>query len=244
MNAAIERFVSIDVFHKTRPDFDNTYAIVAVDVIRATTTAITAVAKGRKCYPVSKIEDAVELAKKLEIPLLVGELGGNMPYGFDLQNSPFLVASRTDIIRPMILLSTSGTRLITEYKDHDAVYPVCLRNYKALIPHLAAHHDRVALIGAGTRGEFREEDQLCCAWISSGLLQHGFQPENEATAEIIEHWQHASVDVIRGGNSAAYLNGSGQNQDLDYILTHVDDLHFVYQFNDGQIIELTKSSSC
>ena len=98
------------------------------------------------------------------------------------------------------------------------------------------------MIGAGTRGEFREEDQLCCAWIAKGLIQRGFQPENERTSEIIERWRHASVEVIRDGNSAAYLNRSGQTQDLDFILAHVDDLPFVYQFIGDQVVELNSSS--
>jgi 2-phosphosulfolactate phosphatase len=238
MSANTRKTVAIDVFNAVKPDYDKTYAIVAVDVIRATTTAITGVAQGRKCYPVSSIEEATALATKLENALLVGELGGNMPYGFDLQNSPFLIASRTDVIRPMILLSTSGTRLITEFKDHDFIFPACLRNIKALIPHLAAHHNKVALIGAGTRGEFREEDQLCCARIAEGLVRQGFKPENEKTAEIIEHWRNASVEIICDGNSAAYLRRSGQTQDLDFILAHVDDLHFIYQFKEDQIVEL------
>ena len=50
------------------------------------------------------------------------------------------------------------------------MYVACLRNYSALIAYLAAHHPMVAVIGAGSRGEFREEDQLCCAWIAEGLL--------------------------------------------------------------------------
>jgi 2-phosphosulfolactate phosphatase len=238
MSPDTHKTVAIDVFDTVKPDYDNDYAIVVVDVIRATTTAITGVAQGRKCYPVASVEEAIALAKKLENPLLVGELGGNMPYGFDLQNSPFLISTRTDLIRPMILLSTSGTRLITEFKDHDAIYPACLRNYKTLIPYLAAHHNKVALIGAGTRGEFREEDQLCCAWIAEGLIQQGFTPENEKTKEIIEHWRHAPVEIICDGNSAAYLRRSGQTQDLDFILTHVDDLHLVYQVKENQIVGL------
>ncbi len=84
------------------------YAIVAIDVIRATTTAITAASLGRRCFPVPSIEAAVPLAARLERPLLVGELGGNMPYGFDLTNSPAQIAERSDVERPMILLSSSG----------------------------------------------------------------------------------------------------------------------------------------
>src|SRR5205085_231772 len=85
-------------------------AIVAVDVIRATTTAVTAVALGRICFPVPSLEAAVRIEAKLERPLLVGELGGNMPHGFDLTNSPAALAKRTDVSRPMILLSSSGTK--------------------------------------------------------------------------------------------------------------------------------------
>jgi 2-phosphosulfolactate phosphatase len=233
------KIVAIDVFGDIIPDYDNTYAIVAIDVIRATTTAITAVAQGHKCYPVSSIEEATTLAKKLKDPLLVGELGGNMPYGFDIQNSPYLISICADIMRPIILLSTSGTRLITEFKDHEAIYLACLRNFKTLIPYLAAHHNKVALIGAGTRGEFREEDQLCCAWIAEGLVQQGYKPENEKTAEIIEQWRDASVELISNGNSAAYLRRSGQILDLDFILSHLNDIHFVYQFIIDQIVELS-----
>jgi 2-phosphosulfolactate phosphatase len=54
--------------------------------------------------------------------LLVGEVGGDMPDGFDLHNSPAAIATRTDIHRPMILVSTSGTRLIVESEGAKAVY--------------------------------------------------------------------------------------------------------------------------
>ena len=82
--------VAIDSF----PDAASRYpgqAIVAVDVIRATTTAVTAVNRGHRLFVGASLEHATSLARKLDSPLLVGELGGNMPYGFDLQNSPSLV---------------------------------------------------------------------------------------------------------------------------------------------------------
>jgi 2-phosphosulfolactate phosphatase len=237
MKTTINKSVVIDLFDTNKHDYNNDYAVVAIDVIRATTTAVTGVALGRQCFPVSSIEEAMSLAKKLSNPLLVGELGGNMPYGFDLQNSPAQLESRTDINRPMILLSTSGTRLITEFKHNESLYVACLRNFRALTTHLLAHHPKVALVGAGTRGEFREEDQLCCAWIAEEIIRHGYKPENEMTVKIVERWSGASVDIIREGNSAAYLQRSGQTQDLDFILTHVNDLNFVYQCKNDQIIE-------
>src|SRR5207253_79688 len=145
-----------------------------VDVIRATTTAVTAVTLGRRCYPAASLEHALPLAARLHRPLLVGELGGNAPYGFDLTNSPAQLTQLADLERPIILLSTSGTRLVCDSRGAAAVYVACLRNYRAQAAHLAGRHDRVALIGAGARGEFREEDQLCCAWIADLLVARGY----------------------------------------------------------------------
>src|SRR5437762_14076988 len=52
---------------------------------------------------------------------------------------------------------------------------------------------KVAVIGAGSRDEFREEDQLCCAWIARDLLAQGFAAANERTTEIVRRWQDAPL---------------------------------------------------
>jgi len=210
---------------------------VAVDVIRATTTAVTCVALGRSCFPVPSLDAAVPLAAKLTNPLLVGELGGSMPYGFDLNNSPAALESRTDIHRPMILLTTSGTRLICGVEESQAMYVACLRNYSAQVAHLTAYHPKVALIGAGSRAEFREEDQLCCAWIAEGLVAAGYEPQDARTLAIIEQWSGVSVESIIDGASAEYLRNSDQIRDLDFILTHIDDLDEVYRFERNQVMK-------
>lgn len=233
----MQKTVVIDCFPERAETYRNGYAVVAVDIIRATTTAVTGVALGRKCFPVPSLEAAVPLAAKLPNPLLVGELGGSMPYGFDLNNSPADLESRTDIHRPMLLLSTSGTKLICGAAESQAMYVACLRNYSATIAHLATHHQTIAVIGAGSRGEFREEDQLCCAWIAKGLLAAGYEAQNERTVAIIEQWSGAPVEAIVDGKSAEYLRKSGQSRDLEYILTRVDDLDEVYRYEGGQVMK-------
>ena len=75
----MERSVAIDCFPENLVRYRDGFAIVAVDVIRATTTAVTGVALKRRCFPVPSVEVATVLAETLEEPLLVGELGGNMP---------------------------------------------------------------------------------------------------------------------------------------------------------------------
>jgi len=232
-----QKTVVIDCFPESVAHYRDGYAIVAVDVMRATTTAVTCVALGRKCFPVPSLDAAVPLAARLTNPLLVGELGGNMPYGFDLNNSPSALGSRTDTHRPMILLSSSGTQLVCAAEESQAMYAACLRNYRAQIAHLVAHHAKVAVIGAGSRGQFREEDQLCCAWIAEGLLTAGYEPQNEQTLATVQRWSGAPVESIAHSASAEYLRNTGQTKDLDFILAHIDDLNEVYRFERNQVIK-------
>jgi 2-phosphosulfolactate phosphatase len=219
--------VVIDCFPESAERYRERYAIVAVDVIRATTVATTAVSLGRRVYPAKTADDASIIARTLKDPLLVGELGGNMPFGFDLTNSPAQIAARTDVHRPMVLVSSSGTQLLLNAAGGGPVFAGCLRNVTALAQHLAGRHERVAVLGAGTRGQFRREDQIGCAWIAEKLVAAGYRAETPRTGELIARWHGADPQVIRGGRSAAYLDRSGQQEDLEFVLAHIDDLDTV-----------------
>lgn len=231
------RTVAIDCFPESVRNHTDC-AIVAVDVIRATTTAITAVALGRRCHPAATLDEATVLESRLrtEDPLLAGELGGSTPYGFEMTNTPAGLAERDDTHRPLILLSTGGTAVIGESVHCQGSFVACLRNIRAQSEYLAGRHDRIACIGAGTRGEFREEDQLCCAWIAERLVRSGYRPADEQTQRIIERWSGAQADAFLMSKSVDYLRDTNQLNDLDFILAHVDDLSASFELRDGQIV--------
>jgi 2-phosphosulfolactate phosphatase len=212
---------------------------VAVDVIRATTTAVTAAAMGRRIYPAGSIEAAVRLAADLDRPILSGELGGVQPYGFDLQNSPSQVAELEPSHRPIILLSTSGTRLIAEAARHGPTYLCCLRNARAQAAYLASRGSHVVILGAATRGEFREEDQLCAARVARDLVRHGYRVAGRSTAQVLERFGDAPDDVFVEGRSAKYLRDTGQDHDLAFVLEHVDDLEEVFVIHEGAVRPVT-----
>src|SRR5262249_37176674 len=149
---------------------------------------------GRDCYVVPTLQAALEPASRLPDALLAGELGGSMPDGSAITNSPAQVAACSDVSRPLVLLSSSGTRLMCAIGHREAAYFACFRNYSATIDHLAHNHDAVTLLGAATHGDFREEDQMCCAWIAEGLIRSGFAPEDEMTQHLIERWRGAPCD--------------------------------------------------
>lgn len=233
----MRRAVKIDCFPESLPRHRHRDAIVAIDVIRATTTAATIVNAGRDCYPVPSMDEAVAMATLMPDALLVGELGGKVPFGFHLNNSPADIAERTDIHRPAILLSTSGTRVMCGGTPEQAMYVACLRNYRATARVLAESYESVGLIGAGSRAEFREEDQLCCAWLCELLVEEGFVPEDRETYDIMDRWHGQSVQSLVSGASARYLMKSGQVRDLDFVLSHVDDLDEVYEYSQDKIVK-------
>lgn len=232
----MQNTVVIDCFPDSVRLYRKGYAVVAIDVIRATTTAITVVAMGRRCFPVPSIQAALLLAARLGNALLVGEQGGSMPCGFDVNNSPAELAHRTDVFRPVILLSSSGTKLIHAAGEFEAAYLACFRNYASLASHLIGRHPSVALIGAGTRGEFREEDQMCCAWIAADLMKAGYRSEDRRTIEIVARWSGASPSACANGKSADYLRKTGQEKDLDFILAQINDLDDAYMLVKDEVV--------
>jgi 2-phosphosulfolactate phosphatase len=214
----------IDCFPESVERYRIGHAVIAVDVIRATTSVITAVSLGWHCYPVASLEAAWRTAARLQSPLLIGELAGKMPRGFHMNNSPAELAMRSDLWRPLVLLSSSGTKLICDAAGCEANYLACLRNYRAVANYIIGRHPQVAIIGAGSRGEFREEDQMCCAWIAEVLIEAGYRAANDCTREIVARWRGRPADAFTPSKSVDYLRRTGQLRDLDFVLAHVDDL--------------------
>ena len=233
----MRKTIVIDCFPESVARYRHGYAVVAVDVVRATTTAITAAATGRRCFPVDTVAAALELADRLGNAVLAGEQRGVMPSGFDLNNSPTALLARADIERPVVLLSSSGTTLCHEASKCDAAFLACLRNYASVAMHLVlGGFPSVAVIGAGSGGEFREEDQMCCAWVAEQLLNAGYLPKDNNTIRMIRRWSKKPVDAWIENKSARYLRASGQIADLEFILRSISDLTVPFTLQNGEVI--------
>ncbi len=233
----------IDCFPESAARYRETHSIVVIDVIRATTTATTAVSLGRRVFPCQTTDEAFVLAARIPEAVLIGELGGNMPYGFDMTNSPAQVAERSDVHRPMILVSSSGSQLLLDSAGSVAVYVGCFRNLSAVARRIAGRHGRVALLGAGTRGQFRREDQMGCAWIAERLFGAGYEPESPETREYVMRWHGVGPEVVRAGRSAEYLRRTGQETDLEFVVAHIDDLETVPRLVNGELLEAADTES-
>jgi 2-phosphosulfolactate phosphatase len=86
-------------------------AVVAVDVIRAFTTAAYAFAAGaRHIFLVDSVADALSFKQANPAALLMGEDHGRRPPGFDFSNSPVAIAAADIDGRILVQRTTAGTR--------------------------------------------------------------------------------------------------------------------------------------
>jgi 2-phosphosulfolactate phosphatase len=230
-----ERLVKIDFLPGAAARYGRGWAVVGVDVFRATTVVCTAIAQGRKTLVAGDVDEALVLAGSLPGALLGGEQGGYRPPGFDVGNSPVELDRRDDPDRPLVLVTSSGTRLLRQAGSADAVYAACLRNVSAQVRHLLTLDLNVAVIAAGTRGERRQEDDLGCARIAAGLVDAGYAADS-STLDTLESCAGSPVEWCASGSSAAFLRRVGHQDDIDFVLSHVDDLHMVCEVRGAAVL--------
>jgi len=88
-----------------------TGVVVAIDVIRAFTTAAFALAAGaRDIVPVGTVEQALALRARFPSALLIGEVGGYPIDGFDFGNSPSAFLGQNLAGRRLIQRTSAGTQ--------------------------------------------------------------------------------------------------------------------------------------
>ena len=85
--------------------------MIAIDVIRAFTVAAYAIAGGaQRLWLVRTTDEAFALRQREPQALLAGEIGGRLIPGFDLNNSPSLMASTNVQGRTIIQRTGAGTQ--------------------------------------------------------------------------------------------------------------------------------------
>lgn len=161
----------------TLPELDGTSladsAVVVIDVVRATTTIIEALANGaRAIFPTESTEDAVRLASSLgrEDSLLCGERKGEKVEGFDLGNSPSEFSRQVVEDKKLVMSTTNGTRALIAAQEAARVLPCALTNLGAVAGVLSSA-EHIAVICAGREDRFCLEDALCAGHLIERILK-------------------------------------------------------------------------
>src|SRR5947209_4689500 len=129
---------------------------VVIDVLRATTTMVHALAAGCVCVrPCAEIEEARALAGQMRAGrvLLGGERGGQPLPGFDLGNSPREYTAKVCKGNTIVLTTTNGTRALLRAAEAERVLVAAFVNYSAVCEQLRQDARPVHVVCAGTEGE-------------------------------------------------------------------------------------------
>jgi len=153
-------------------DLSGSVAVV-IDVLRATTTIIHALAAGAECViPCSEVEEALALRERLGADrcVLGGERHGLLIPGFQFDNSPFGYTPETVGGKTVGFTTTNGTRALAACKSAGAVLVAGFVNRSAVVERLKADGRPVWIVCAGTDGFVTAEDVLVAGAIASGVL--------------------------------------------------------------------------
>ncbi len=162
-----------------RRDLANTTCVV-FDVLRATSTMVTALGNGAEALiPVEEIDHALRLRHDRPELLLAGERGGvrihtegSNPLTFDLGNSPREFKRNVVEGRTIVITTTNGTRALLACRAAPIVLVASFLNLSATCERI--HSDAPAellLICGGTYHEAAYEDVLCAGAVIDSLKE-------------------------------------------------------------------------
>ncbi len=208
----MSRTVVIDCYPSSVGRYMGDHAIVAVDVVRATTMVVSAVASGRRCILASDVAEAFALHAGLGSAILAGEVRGTMPRGFDMNNSPAELEARDDPERALIVLSDIRDRADARVRRCAPPRP------GSLLPQLGcgsaqprvlsrSHRDRS---GPGAATSSARKTRCAAPGSPSASCRLAIDPRGRRRIELIERWKGAPAEACDVSNSVAYLRRTGQ----------------------------------
>ena len=153
---------------------------VVLDVLRATSTIVYALAAGVKAViPCGEIDDARRIAAQSPpgTVLLGGERHGLKISGFDLGNSPTDYTPPAVAGKTLIFTTTNGTRALIRARAARRVLVGAFLNLGVVVRLLANETGPVHIVCAGTDGQVTLEDVLCAGAIAHGLGSQGIETE-------------------------------------------------------------------
>lgn len=173
---------------------------VVVDVLRATTVMVHALASGAEAIaPCGEIDEARRLAAALPAgsAILGGERLGLPIEGFDLGNSPAAYTEDVCAGKTVVMTTTNGTRALLASLEADRVLVAAFVNLRETVEALAVnvlkvHGLPMHVVCAGTDGRISAEDTLLAGAIVSGLADWDVPLGNDEAVMAGSYWRETS----------------------------------------------------
>ena len=196
---------------------------VIVDVLRASSTIVTALAAGiTHVFPVATLAECAALGRATGC-LTAAERDGRPAAGFDLGNSPFeyLDPARPVAGRALALSTTNGTRALQESLVATHVIVGTFLNLSAVADFVLRQRRDVLVVCAGWKGHFCLEDT-----VFAGALAQRLEPafdviSSDATLAARHLWAQATTDLpgyLLQSSHVRRLNSLEASQDFGFCM--------------------------
>jgi len=215
--------------------------IIAVDVLRSSSSIVNAVANGAKAViPIKTLKEAYKLHEQHPGYLLAGERKAHRPKGFDLGNSPLEFAR--DIVegKTIILTTTSGTAALVRCRRAERVLVGAFLNAVAVANKAMEIVQRkrvnVSFVLAGEKGLFSLEDFLCAGAIASRFHADGLELSDKTLAAVFafERVKDALYEYLLKSRHAKHLVELGLKADIAFSCK-LDHLKVVPVYQHGKV---------
>lgn len=193
--------------------------VVVIDIFRATTTMVTALANGvQSITPVATLEECQELQKQGY--LTAAERGGEKPVGFDLGNSPLNYKKQDYSGRRLAMTTSNGTLAITRAKTADEIIIGAFINISAVVQYLQVQTNDILLLCAGWKGRVNSEDSLFAGALATELGAE-VNLANDGAVMVHSLYQSHQQDLktfLKKGLHFNRLLRLGRAEDIDFCL--------------------------
>jgi 2-phosphosulfolactate phosphatase len=193
--------------------------VVVVDVLRATTVIVRALAAGcNAVFPCSEIQEAQRLHDSMapETALLAGERDGLPIPGFTLGNSPREFVPEVCVGKSLIMTTSNGTRAILACQEADRVLVASFANLGATSHMLRTEQRPIHVVCAGTEGGLSLEDSILAGALvwelnlsSPAWRLKPIEPANDEAEIVLGLWK-GLLNEIDNGHSLEELLARGR----------------------------------
>lgn len=205
----------------------NGRAVVVIDVLRATSTIVSALAAGVKAIvPAASSEEVVRLTSNLEKNgiVLAGERRLVKIEGFNLGNSPREMTKETVGGKTVFLATTNGTPALLAAQGGDPVLVAAALNFSAVAERahtLFMERGDIVLICAGREKQFALEDAYTAGRLIKAVKK-GVPPKklilNDAAQVSFDlaAQQGGWLDALGASAAARQLGEAGMGDDVKF----------------------------
>jgi 2-phosphosulfolactate phosphatase len=194
---------------------------VVIDVLRASTTIIQALAAGCLAVrPCAEVDEARQLADGMRAGrvLLGGERGGKPLPGFDLGNSPREYTSALCRGNTLVLTTTNGTQALLRAAEAERVLVAGFVNYSAVCEQLHKDTRPVHIVCAGTEGSVALEDTLLAGALVDFLCEVAEVHLNDAARlawDCFENHGRVLAGALEISEGGTILRRLGYDEDIE-----------------------------